>query len=272
MGRLDGKVAVITGAAGRLGRASSLAMAAEGASVLAVDRDADGAKAVCEEIEAAGGRAGAYVADLADEDDVRGMIGAALSAFGGLDVLFNNAALVGLEHGVGLLELDVELWDRVMSVNLRGVMLGCKHALPLMIERGGGSIVNTSSDASLAGDIENYAYAAAKGGVNVLTRYVAAAFGKDNVRCNAIAPGVHVRAAELEALKEAGNLRSEFYAALEEHCLLPRLGTPDDIAKAAVFLASDDAAYVTGQIIQVDGGLIGHVPHLADNRRLRAKS
>jgi NAD(P)-dependent dehydrogenase (short-subunit alcohol dehydrogenase family) len=268
LGTLDGKVAIITGAGGRLGKASVLAMAGAGAAVLAVDRVLDGAEAICEAAARVGGKAIAHQADVSDEADVSGMIAMAVAQFGGVDVMFNNAGLIGLEHLIGLLDLDVELWDQILAVNLRGVMLGCKHVVPAMIGRGGGSIINTSSDASLAGDVVNLAYAAAKAGVNTLTAYVAASFGKHNIRCNAISPGIHLNDDDIVAMGRAGGFRAEMYACLEEHCLLPRLGTPDDIAKAAVFLASDEAAYITGQVIQVDGGLIGHVPHLADVRRL----
>jgi NAD(P)-dependent dehydrogenase (short-subunit alcohol dehydrogenase family) len=264
---LEGKSVLVTGAAGRLGRATVLAVAEAGANVLAVDVDVDGAARICGLVPGGAGRAEPFAADVSEESQAKAMVDAAVRAFGRLDVIFNNAGLVGLEHGTGLLDVDLNVWDRVMAVNLRGVMLGCRAAIPVMLRQGGGVIINTSSDASLAGDMENNAYAAAKAGVNVLTRYVATQFGKHNIRCNAIAPGVHLAEDSFETFAPA---RREFYAQIKEHCLLPRLGTPEDIANCVVFLASDAAGYITAQVLQVDGGLIGHVPHLADMRRRRA--
>ena len=226
---LDGKVAIVTGAAGRLGKAAASALANSGAAVLLADIDAAGASQTAEHLRSEGLRAAHVEVDVSLDDDVRRMISAAVSNFGGLDVLFNNAGLVGLEHEVGLLDLDVELWDRVLAVNLRSVMLGCKHAIPAMRNRGGGSIINTSSDASLSGDIENYAYAAAKGGINVLTRYVAAGYGKDNIRCNAIAPGIHLEQAYLDSLTPE---RREFYGRL---LVSRKVEAPINIGKMGIF-------------------------------------
>ncbi|HVW35326.1 MAG TPA: SDR family oxidoreductase [Acidimicrobiia bacterium] len=261
---LAGNVAIVTGAAGRLGAAAVKAFTDAGAAVLAADVDEAGAEAVCVR---SGGAARACRVDVTSEDDVIRMVATAKEVFGGLDVIVNNAGVVGLEHGVDRLGLDSAEWDRIVAVHLRGVMLGCKHAIPALRERGGGSIINMSSGASLAGDVENYAYAAAKAGINTLTRYVAAGYGKDNIRCNAIAPGIHLSPDYLDSLDEE---RRRFYARLEDHCLLPRLGVPDDIAQTVLFLASGSSGYITGQVIQVDGGLIGHVPHLADVRRAAA--
>jgi NAD(P)-dependent dehydrogenase (short-subunit alcohol dehydrogenase family) len=243
------------------------AMVSAGASVLAVDVNGDAIDALSRESE---GAVKAHVADVSVEDDVRRMLDSAVAAFGGIDVLFNNAGVVGLEHDIGLLDLDVELWDRTLAINLRGVMLGCKHVIPHLIARGGGSIINTSSDSSLVGDVVNFAYAASKGGVNVLTRYVAASFGKHNIRCNAIAPGVHIAREEHPTVGKTGTFRDQIYTQMLDHCLLPRLGTPEDIANVAVFLGSPAAEYITGQLIQVDGGLLSHVPHFADRARSTA--
>lgn len=268
MGRLDGKTAIVTGAAGGLGSAIVHAFVGEGCDVVAVDIDESSLTQFVESVGQLAERVSPHVADVSMEADVQSMITKAQSSFGGLDILVNNAGLVGLEHLVGLEDLTVELWDRVLAVNLRSVMLGCKFAVPVMVRRGGGSIINTSSDSSLAGDVVNYAYAAAKAGINVLTKYVATAYGKDGIRCNAIAPGIHLKPSLLGTLSAPGNFRSDMYELLQEHCLLPRLGTPEDIANACVFFASDESSYVTAQLLQVDGGLIGHVPHLADTRRL----
>jgi NAD(P)-dependent dehydrogenase (short-subunit alcohol dehydrogenase family) len=258
---LSGKTAIVTGAAGRLGRPAALAFAACGARVVAADIDPAGAETTAAAARAQGAEAIAITVDVSSEASMISLVAAAVSEFGGLDIMFNNAGLVGREHGVGLLDLDTAMWDEIIAVNLRGVMLGCREAVKVMLDTGG-AIINTSSDASLAGDIENNAYAAAKSGVNTLTRYVATAFGKNNIRCNAIAPGIH-----LDPNVAIAPARQSFYDRLTDHCLLPRLGTPGDIANAVVFLASDAAAYITGQVLSIDGGLLGHVPHLADQRR-----
>ncbi len=155
--QLEGQSVIVTGAAGRLGAATVEALAAEGAAVLAVDIALDRVQELCDRVRSTGARVEAVQADVSAEHEVKTAISAAIDTFGGLDAIFNNAGLVGLEHNVGLLELNTEVWDRTMAVNLRSVMLCCKYALPALIARGGGSIINTSSDASLAGDIENYA-------------------------------------------------------------------------------------------------------------------
>lgn len=265
MNRLDGKIGIVTGAASGIGRATAHALAREGASVVVADIDAEGAASVADAISASGADAIAQRVDVSDEVDVAAMIAAAVDAFGGLDILHNNAAAIG-GKGAGadrdVASIDVDVWDRTMAVNLRGVMLGCKHALPPMLARGGGSIINTSSGSAERGDLMLSAYAASKGGVNTLTFYVAAQYGKQGVRCNAIAPGLI-----LTHPKE--NFGGEAYVAmLEEHHLTPRVGEADDIANAVVFLASDEASFITGQILRVDGGILSHAPPIADIRRM----
>jgi NAD(P)-dependent dehydrogenase (short-subunit alcohol dehydrogenase family) len=193
------------------------------------------------------------------------MIEAAVENFGGLDILHNNAAAIGaakpgIDHDVAA--IDVDVWDRTMEVNLRGVMLGCKHAIPRMLERGGGSIINTSSGSAERGDLANAAYAVSKGGVNTLTLYVATQYGKQGIRCNAIAPGLILS----NPIENFGGER--YVAMLEEHHLTPRVGQPDDIANAVIFLSSDESSFITGQILRVDGGILSHAPPVADMRRM----
>ena len=265
MGTLDGKVAVVTGAASGIGRASAVKMAAEGARVVVSDRDADGADAVAELINAAGGFAIAVRADVTSEDDVRAMIDAAVGTWGGLDVLHNNAGTtdatdVGADNDIT--QMTIELWDYMMAVNLRGPMLGCKHAIPHMISRGGGSIIQTSSMSAMAGDLRYAAYGASKGGLNSFTRYVATMYGKQGIRANAVCPGLVVTPAA-RALLDPDTL-----ALYEGNHLTPRLGTPENVADVVAFLASDAAAYVTGQTIPVDGGLFSHLPTYAQMRAL----
>jgi NAD(P)-dependent dehydrogenase (short-subunit alcohol dehydrogenase family) len=264
-GLLDGRVAIVTGAASGIGRATAHALAAAGAAVVVADLAGDGAKRVADEVEAAGGRALAQPVDVADEASVVAMIEAALERFGRLDVLHNNAAATDpalLGGDLELTDMDVSVWDRTLEVNLRGPMLGCKHAIPHMLERGSGAIVNTSSAAGLAGDLVRAAYGASKAGLDSLTRYVATQYGKRGIRCNAIAPGV------IETPALAANVPREQIDAYERSHLTPRLGRPEDIARAVVFLASDDAAFITGQVISVDGGLLAHHPSYSDFLRM----
>ncbi len=271
MGALDGRVAVVTGGASGIGRATCLRLAADGARVVVADINALGATAVADEITAGGGAVGrasdrprgeaiAVGADVSREADVVAMIEAAVDTWGRLDVLHNNAgvtdaAVVGRDGDIQA--MDVELWDHMMAVNLRGPMLGVKHALPHMLAVGRGSIVNTSSTAGLTGDGVYAAYGSSKGGLNSFTRYVATMYGKRGVRCNAVAPGVVV----------TPNAREHFDPVLlgiyEDHHLTPTLGSPEDVAAVVAFLASDDARFVTGQIVSVDGGLLSHFPTFA---------
>lgn len=265
--RLTGKVAIVTGAASGIGRATAALLAKEGASVVVADLDEAGAKRVAHEICAAGSRAVGFGVDVSDEAGVRAMVDAAVEAFGGLDILHNNAAAIGAASpgvDVDVARIDVEVWDRTMAVNLRGVMLGCKHAIPRMLERGGGAIVNTSSGSAQRGDLTIPSYAVSKGGVDTLTLYVAAQYGKRGIRCNAIAPG-------LILTHPVENFGGERYVRmLEEHHLTPRVGRPEDIAQAVLFLVSDAAGFITGQILNVDGGILSHAPPVADIRRMAA--
>jgi NAD(P)-dependent dehydrogenase (short-subunit alcohol dehydrogenase family) len=262
--KLAGRVAIVTGAASGIGRATALRLAAEGAHVLVADLDATAAERVVAEIAAAGGDAAACRADVAEETSVAHMVATAIERFGGLDVLHNNAAATApelLERDLDLLSLDVDVWERTFAVNLRGPMLVCKHALPHMLARHKGVIVNTSSAAGLVGDLARTAYGASKAGLESLTRYVATQYGKRGIRCNAIAPGV------IQTPALTANVPPEQIALYERHHLTPRLGTPEDIAAAVAFLASDDAAFITGQTLSVDGGLLIHHPAYAELAR-----
>jgi NAD(P)-dependent dehydrogenase (short-subunit alcohol dehydrogenase family) len=257
MGRLEGKIAVITGAASGIGRASAELMAVEGARVVVADRNGEGATAVAAGIAATGAGAIAVRADVTSEDDVRAMIHAAVDMWGGLDVLHNNAgttdvSVVGADEDIR--EMPIELWDHIMAVNLRGPMLGCKHALPHLIARGGGSIVNTSSMSGFAGDLRYPAYGASKGGLNAFTKYVATMYGKQGVRCNAVSPGVVATPALV------ANVSDVELAMFADHHLTPYIADPADIAAVVVFLMSGEARFITGQIVNVDGGMLAHTP------------
>jgi NAD(P)-dependent dehydrogenase (short-subunit alcohol dehydrogenase family) len=231
------------------------------------DLDAAGAAETVASIEAAGAPAVAVTVDVSDEAQVRDLISCSVDTYGGLDLLHNNAAAIGgatAGRDVDVAAIELDVWERTLAVNLRGVMLGCKHAIPRMLERGGGSIVNTSSGSAELGDLTNPAYAISKGGVNTLTLYVATQYGKRGIRCNAIAPGLILS----HPVEHFGGER--YVAMLEEHHLTPRVGRPEDIANAVVFLASDESSFITGQILRVDGGILSHAPPVADIRRMAA--
>ncbi len=260
MKRLDGKIAIVTGAAAGIGRATARRVAAEGARTVVADLDDAGAKQVADEIVAAGGEATAVQADLGDVDEVRAMVETAVTRYGGLDVLHNNAAATRLAATADLpvSAADPGVWDETMRVNLRGAMVAIQAAAPHMIARGGGSVINTTSGAGLTGDLRNPAYGASKAALVSLTRYAATEFGKQGIRCNAISPGFIV------IPEKTG--RDAVNATMLRHALTPRLGRPEDVAALVVFLASDESAFITGQNICVDGGMGAHQPFLADFR------
>jgi NAD(P)-dependent dehydrogenase (short-subunit alcohol dehydrogenase family) len=260
MGRLDGKIAVITGAASGIGKATARRVAAEGARTVVADLNADGAKEVADAIIVAGGEAIAVSVDMGDNDAVRDMVEAAVTAYGGLDILHNNAAATRLAATADLpvSAADPDVWDEMMRVNLRGAMVAIQAAAQHMIARGGGSVINTASGSGLAGDLRNPAYGASKAALVSLTTYVATEYGKQGIRCNAISPGF------ILIPEKPG--RDAVAATMLRHALTPRLGTPEDIAALVVFLASDESGFITGQNICVDGGMRAHQPYVADFR------
>jgi NAD(P)-dependent dehydrogenase (short-subunit alcohol dehydrogenase family) len=254
--RLNGKVAIVTGGGGGIGGATAHALAREGASVLVVDINDAAAASVASGIRSAGGEATACRADLSEEHEVVAAISVATKQFGRIDVLHNNAALTDsdfLSADTAVTELSLEVWERTMAVNLRSQMLMCKHALPIMVEGGGGSIINMSSGASLKGDRTRTAYGVSKAGVNALTMYVATSHGKKGIRANTILPGLVITDAVRAHLDETT------LASLSKATLTRSVGQPEDIADVVVFLASDESRYITGQMIAVDGGMSAHV-------------
>jgi NAD(P)-dependent dehydrogenase (short-subunit alcohol dehydrogenase family) len=245
MGKLTGKVAVVTGAGSGMGRASALLFAAEGARVVCADVSGH-EKAAAAEI---GEDAIAVHADVSQADDVKGMFAAAVDAFGRLDVVFNNAGIDSPHHPLD--QTDDDLFDRLVAVNLRGVFFGIKYAVPALRAAGGGSIISTSSAMGLVGRKGLAAYGATKGGVVALTKSAALDLAADNIRVNCICPGMIYTGL---AGAPADN------SALPPDRTMPvpmaRYGSPGEIATAAVFLASDDSSYMTGVALPVDGGYV----------------
>lgn len=250
VGLLDGKVAIITGAGGVIGAETARVLAEHGARLVLTDLPSSQVEDVAGELRAAGHEAVARVGDITADGTAEDLVAHAISAFGRLDVLDNNAGATYLSAQDGdLLGTSRELWETSTSINVTGPMLLCRAAVPAMIDGGGGAIVNVSSGQSLRGDLRNTAYAAGKGALNSLTRHIAAQYGPQGVRCNAIAPGLIV-AEERQPLFPAP-VKEMF----ESHCSIQRLGVPRDIANAVLYLASDLSSYVTGQVITVDGGI-----------------
>lgn len=247
-GLLADRVALITGAGSGIGRAMAQHFAGEGARVFAADLDSASGE---ETARMVGGGARSVVADVSKSEDVRRMVDECLAAFGRIDVLCNNA---GLGSTQTVIDTPDELWDRVMDVNARGTFLGCKHVIPHMIQAGGGVIVNTASVAGLVGLRNRAAYCAAKGAIVSLTRAVAVDHVAQKIRCNCICPGTVDSPWVGRLLEKAENPEAE-RAALVARQPMGRLGLPDEIAQAALYLASDAAAYVTGSALVIDGGL-----------------
>jgi NAD(P)-dependent dehydrogenase (short-subunit alcohol dehydrogenase family) len=261
MGLVDGKVAIITGAGANIGEACAKMLAAQGAKVVIADINMDGAERVAGEIVVSGGSAFAYFVDLGDETSIITLIAAVIQHYGRIDVLHNNAANTGaaqMTRDAALTTMDAEVWDAAFDINTRGTMLMTKHVVPHMIAVGGGTIINTSSGVSILGDVLNPAYSASKAAVNALTRNTATQFGRANIRCNAILPGLVLSPVARAQMTDAQ------LAMIQRHVLLPRDSVANDIAGAVLWLASDLGSFVTGQIISVDGGICHHQPHYAD--------
>jgi NAD(P)-dependent dehydrogenase (short-subunit alcohol dehydrogenase family) len=249
VGRLDGKVAVITGAGGGMGRDAAVLFTQEGAKVCAADVALDAA------VETVGlcpdGSAFAFAVDVADEEQVASMMRAAADRFGGIDVLYNNAG-ISPDDDVSVLDTSVQAWDRVQAVNAKGVFLCCKHGIPYLRERGGGSVINVASFVALLGAATSQiSYTASKGAVLSMSRELAVQFARENIRVNALCPGP----VETPLLL---NIYGNDPAALERrrvHWPTGRLAKPREVVNGALFLASDDSSYVTGATFLVDGGL-----------------
>jgi NAD(P)-dependent dehydrogenase (short-subunit alcohol dehydrogenase family) len=248
MGRLDGKVCVITGAGGGMGRDASVLFTEEGAKVCAADVNLAAAE---ETAEQCGGNAFAHQVDVADEASVKSMMDATAGRYGGIDVLYNNAG-ISPDDDASVLDTSVEAWDRVQAVNTRGVFLCCKHGIPHLLERGGGSVINVASFVAIVGAATSQiSYSASKGAVLSMSRELAVQFARENIRVNALCPGP----VETPLLL---NIFGDDPAALERrriHWPTGRLAKPREVVNGALFLASDDSSYVNGATFLVDGGL-----------------
>ncbi|ORI20426.1 oxidoreductase [Rhodococcus sp. 1163] len=262
MGRLQGKAAIITGGASGIGMAAAQMFAAEGAAVTIADLDQQQASDAAARIQEAGGRAIGIAVDVMDEESLADLVNASVQEFGRLDVMCNHVGGSNPRKDLDVLRLDLEEFDRTMQLNVRSALLGCRLALPHLIDAGGGSIINTASVGGLAGDYVQVAYGTAKAAVIRMTQYVATEYGAQKVRCNAIAPG----AVMTPALQN--NLSVEAIDKIRSHNALPFIGEPEDIAAAMLFLASDESRYITGQTLVVDGGMTSHHA-IAEDRRMQ---
>ncbi|PYN80992.1 MAG: short-chain dehydrogenase [Candidatus Rokuibacteriota bacterium] len=250
---LDGKVAIITGAAAGIGRATALLFARAGARLTLADARADELARTAAEVRRAGGEAVTVTADLARPEDCAAVVAAAVSDAGRIDVLFNNAGVGTMTVGGTVETIELDKWDLALDVNVRAMYLVSRAAVPALRRAGGGSIINTASVSAFRGSAAraSHAYAASKGAVLALTRAMAASYGRDHIRVNAICPGT-IRTRLTADIIE----RVEREVAEGRQIPLGRVGEPEDIARCALFLASDDSAWISGTQIVVDGGAL----------------
>ena len=248
MGRLDGKVCVITGAGGGMGREAAIVFTAEGAKVCVADLDEDVAE---ETVSLCSGDAFALRVNVAAEDDVKHLFGATAERIGGIDVLYNNAGISPAEDA-SVLDTSVDAWQRVQDVNAKGVFLCCKHGIPYLLERGGGSVINVASFVAILGAATSQiSYTASKGAVLAMSKELGVQFARQGVRVNALCPGP----VETPLLLAIYGDDPSAFKRRQVHWPTGRLGKPREIVNAALFLASDESSFVTGAAFVVDGGL-----------------
>ena len=250
MGRLDGKVALITGGASGMGMVASRLFASEGAKVVLTDVADPAGDEVAAAIRADGGDATYVHADVSLEDDARAMVDATMSAHGSLTILYNNAGVMLGDDG-SVHSTDESIWDTTLAINVKGVAHGCKYGIPAMIESGGGAIVNVASFVAWMGAATSQtAYTASKGAVLAMTREIAVEYARQGVRCNALCPGPIDTPLLAELLSDPARRQRRFV-----HIPMGRLGQAEELARAALFLASDDSSFMTGASLIVDGGI-----------------
>lgn len=265
-GDLENRVAIVTGAGdiGGIGWETARVLAAAGAKVVLADLPSTDLAGAAAAIAEAGETAHRAV-DLADESSIKELIAFAVERYGRLDILDNNAAAVSpnpFDDG-HIADMSTKIWDLVHSVNARGTMLMCKHAIPHMLAAGRGSIINITSDTYVAGDDFPTAYACSKATIPTLSRYIAAQYGLKGIRCNTISPGL------MKSAKMVSTMPPPVQEVFRQQTLVGRLGEPRDIAEAVLFLASDRASFITGEVIHVNGGMLAHMPAMNALRQLQ---
>jgi NAD(P)-dependent dehydrogenase (short-subunit alcohol dehydrogenase family) len=249
---LTDKVAVVVGGATGIGAATAARLGGEGCRVVIGDIAEDAARQTAERIAAAGGTATHVAVDLADPGSVANLIDAAATTYDGVDLLFNvGADMSTIRADTDVVDIDFAVWDRVMTVNLRGYVAAMKYAIPRMLDRGGGAIVNMSSAAAFQGEPARPAYATAKAGIGALTRHVASRWGKEGIRCNAVAPGFTAT----EAIRSVPQW-PDLQAGALKRIRGTRVGDPDDIAALVAFLLSEEGEWINGQVVNIDGGTV----------------
>jgi NAD(P)-dependent dehydrogenase (short-subunit alcohol dehydrogenase family) len=249
---LDGRVTIVAGGASGIGAATAARLGSEGCRVVVGDIAVDVAQRTVDGIVGAGGIATAVAFDLADPASVAELVATSAATYGGVDALFTVGADMGaLRADSDVVDIEFDLWDRVMTVNLRGYVAAMKYAIPQLLSRGGGTIVNMSSAAAFQGEPTRPAYATAKAGIGALTRHVASRWGKEGIRCNAVAPGFTAT----EAIRSAPQWPDLELSALKR-IRGARVGDTDDIASLVAFLISDEGAWINGQVINIDGGTV----------------
>lgn len=256
MNRLQDKIAIVTGSTSGIGRGIARLFAAEGATVIICGRRAEKGQMMVDEIEKAGGKAAYHFMDVTVPESIEKLMSDVAEQYGRIDILVNNAANVGLPDG-RVDEVSLEMWDAIFNSDVRGTFYATKCVLPYMIKNNIGSIINIGSMASCGGDLGATAYASAKAGVDLLTKSTAMQYGKNNIRCNCVRPGLIVTP-ENDAYV-AQTVKDIFLS----NIMVNRYGCPEDIGHLCVYLASDESAYVTGQVMTVDGGMNSHAPTVA---------
>ena len=266
MDRLKGKVAIVTGSTSGIGIGIARLFAAEGAKVVICGRRAEKGQAVVDSIVEEGGEASYHFMDITDTESIEKLMADTAEKYGKIDVLVNNAANVALKDG-RVDELTVEMWDGIFQSDMRGTFYTTKCVLPYMQKNeNGGSIINIGSMASCGRDLGSTAYACTKAGVDMLTKSTALQYGKQNIRCNCVRPGLIVTPQNEAHVPQA--LKDIFLS----NIMVNRYGCPEDIGHMCVYFASDESAYVSGQIINVDGGMNSHVPTVAQFKELNSRT
>ena len=265
MERLKGKVAIVTGSTSGIGVGIAKLFAKEGAKVVICGRREAKGQAVVDSIVQEGGEAFYHFMDITKVESIDALFKDTLEKYGKIDILVNNAANVGLKDG-RVDELTLEMWDNIFQSDIRGTFYATKCVLPYMQENKGGSIINIGSMASCGGDLGSTAYACAKAGVDMLTKSTALQFGKDNIRCNCVRPGLIITPENADYVPQV--LKDIFL----NNIMVNRYGTPEDIANMCVYLASDESEYFTGQVVTVDGGLNSHVSTVGQFKEMKSRT